>query len=799
MKNVCRGFDMKEGRDVAWNQIKLKLFDGDEYAKKRLYSEIKLLKTLRNENLIILYGLWRNTENSHLNFITEECVSVNVKIGDFGLASTVEKSHLAHSMIGTPETYGPPPIAVLTSWSLVDVALKSINRSLLAGYKNLAQSLVNFLKNCLFKSEFISDERLALADLGASINLMPLSEWQKLSLPELTSTHQWNHELAQNQSSPIVIPKVDYEVDPRVPLILGRPFLRTARALIDVHVNVIDVACEEYAQEVLGFSDSSTSGNSTPSDPIISSSFPSFTPFEGGDFILEEIETCLTSDSIPPGIDDADFDPVGDILLLEKLLNEDPSPNLPPMKKEDLKQVDATMTKTSIEEPPELELKDLPSHLEYAFLEETDKLPVIISKELKDEENAALLKVLKSHKRAIAWKISDIKGIDPRFCTHKILMEDDFKLAVQHQRRVNPKIHEIFSNSLIEVYHLDGQITENRKTKKRPPLLALMEKCHFMVKEDIVLGHKIYKSGIEVDRANVDVIAKLPHPTSVKGVRACNILKKKLTEAPILVAPDWDIPFEIMCNASDYAMLSRGCSGGFSYSNKKGAENLTADHLSRLENPHQGDLEKKEINENFLLETLGMVASCSNSSNPWFDDIANYHAENFVVKGMSSQQKKKFFKDVKHYFWDDPYLFKICADQVIRRCVHGQEAVDILTACHNGPTEGHHGANYTAKKVFDSGFYWPTIYRDAHDMVKSCDSCQRLGKISQKDETPQNAIQVCEIFDVWGIDFMGPFPFSRGNKYILVTVDYLYKWVEAKALPSNDARVIVKFLKSLFA
>ncbi|GJZ69583.1 reverse transcriptase domain-containing protein [Tanacetum coccineum] len=151
---------------------------------------------------------------------------------------------------------------------------------------------------------------------------------------------------------------------------------------------------------------------------------------------------------------------------------------------------------------------------------------------------------------------------------------------------------------------------------------------------------------------------------------------------------------------------------------KKGVENLVADHLSRLENPHQGDLEKKEITETFPLETLGMISFHGDSSTPWFADIANYHAGNFVVKGMSSQQKKKFFKDVKHYFWDDPYLFRIGADQVIRRCVYGQEAVDILMACHNGPTGGHHGANYTAKKVFDSGFYWPTIYRDAHDMVK---------------------------------------------------------------------------------
>ncbi|GJT08308.1 reverse transcriptase domain-containing protein [Tanacetum coccineum] len=240
------------------------------------------------------------------------------------------------------------------------------------------------------------DECLALADLGASINLMPLSVWKHLSLPELTSTRM-TLELADR--STVHWKGVAEDV------LLKRPFLRTARALIDVYgkeltlrvddeaitfkvrqtsrdsrsyetinqVNVIDVACEEYAQEVLGFSDSSSSGNPTPSDPIILSN-----------------------------LDDDYYDTEGDILYLEKLLNEDPSPTLPPMKNDDLKQVDVTLTKPSIEEPPELELKDLPSHLEYAFLEGTDKLSIIISKELKDEETTALLKVLKSHKRAIA-------------------------------------------------------------------------------------------------------------------------------------------------------------------------------------------------------------------------------------------------------------------------------------------------------------------------------------------------------------------------------------------------------------
>ncbi|GJW57583.1 reverse transcriptase domain-containing protein [Tanacetum coccineum] len=241
---------------------------------------------------------------------------------------------------------------------------------------------------------------LALDDLGASINLMPLSIWKNLPLPELTPTQMILELADRSTTSPSGIAEdvfvkegkfyfpadfvvVDYVVDPRVPLILGRPFLRTARALIDVYgeeltlrvddeaitfkvgqtsrysyndvvsinrIDVIDVACEEYAQEVLGFSDSSTSGNPTPSlDPILSTSSPSLTPFEEGDFILEEIEACLTNDSIPPGIDDDDFDPEGDLLLLEKLLNDDPSSPLPP---KELHVEELKIVKSSIDDPP---------------------------------------------------------------------------------------------------------------------------------------------------------------------------------------------------------------------------------------------------------------------------------------------------------------------------------------------------------------------------------------------------------------------------------------------------------------
>ncbi|GKC00406.1 reverse transcriptase domain-containing protein [Tanacetum coccineum] len=123
----------------------------------------------------------------------------------------------------------------------------------------------------------------------------------------------------------------------------------------------------------------------------------------------------------------------------------------------------------------------------------------------------------------------------------------------------------------------------------------------------------------------------------------------------------------------------------------------------------------------------------------------------------------------------------------------------ILAYCHSGPTGGHHSANITAKKVYESGFYWPSMFKDANEYVRRCDACQRSGNISSRNQMPQINIQVCEVFDVWGLDFIGPFPQYRGNKYILVAVDYVSKWVEAQALPTNDARVVVKFLRSLFA
>ncbi|GJV28299.1 reverse transcriptase domain-containing protein [Tanacetum coccineum] len=620
------------------------------------------------------------------------------------------------------------------------------------------------------------DECLALADLGASINLMPLSVWEKLNLPDLTKTRMILELADRTISTPTGIAEdvfvkvgtfffpadfvvVDYIADPRVPLILGRPFLRTARALIDVNrVDVIDVACEEFAQEVLGFSNISKSGNPTPTlEPILYTSPPSLTPFEGGDFILEEIEACLTSKSIPPGIDDADFDPKEDILTLERLLNSDPSSTLPPEEQrfEELKTI----------EPSSDELLRLSSKTYHLIL---------------NEDKTALLKVLSSHKRAIAWKISDIKGIDSKFCTHNILMEDNVKPTVQHQRRVNPKIHEVIKKEVIKLldavliypisdslwvspvhcipkkggitvienddneliptrlvtgwflglhsndatrkdhfplsfmdqmlerlarneYYcfLDGfsgyiQIQIDPKTKRRPPSLAFME---LFPTDACLSAYVMLRSGIEVDKAKVDVIAILPHPPTVKEVRS--FLGAVMGQPISCLVENNSVyaQYSLYYSALKYLLAKQDAKPRLLrwilllqefdviIRDKKGAENLAANHLSRLENPHQSELEKKEITETFPLETFGMV----------------------TFRG-------------------------------------------------------------------------------------DCNAYQRQGKISQRDEMPQNAIQVCEIFDVWGIDFMGMFPSSRGNKYILVAVDYLSKWVEAKALPTNDARVFAKVM-----
>ncbi|KAK8595276.1 hypothetical protein V6N13_123156 [Hibiscus sabdariffa] len=226
---------------------------------------------------------------------------------------------------------------------------------------------------------------------------------------------------------------------------------------------------------------------------------------------------------------------------------------------------------------------------------------------------------------------------------------------------------------------------------------------------------------------------------------------------------------------------------------RKGTEDQVADHLSRLDNPHNQGRDV-EISDSFHDEKILLATTI-----PWYAVIVNFLASGIVPPDLSSQGRKNFGHDAKFFYWDEPYLFKQCADQVLRHCVPEEEQKDIMYHCHAASCGGHFGGNRTAAKILQSGFYWPTLFKDAHAFGKACDRCQRTGNISRRNEMPLQNILEVELFDVWGIDFMGPFPSSHGDLYILLAVDYVSKWVEAIATPKNDAKTVMKFLhKNIF-
>ncbi|CAN6725455.1 unnamed protein product [Malus baccata var. baccata] len=442
-------------------------------------------------------------------------------------------------------------------------------------------------------------------------------------------------------------------------------------------------------------------------------------------------------------------------------------------------------------------------------------------------------------------------------------------------------------------------------------LVLNWEKCHFMVKQCIVLGHIVSEKGIEVDKSKINLVHHLPFLTSVREVRSflghagfyrrfikdfskmsnplCRLLQKdvpfqfdeecesafkqlkeKLTSAPIIVPPDWSLPFELMCDASDYALgavlgqrkdkqphviyyASRTLNDAqLNYSttekellavvfaldkfrsyligtkwivytdhaalkylltkkeakprlirlmlllqefdieirDKKGSENVVADHLIRMvHEEHEHDV---PIPKTFPDEQLLSIEV----SESWYADLVNYLVSKQVPSTLIKHQCDKLKKDACFYVWDDPYLWKYCSDQILRRCVHDCEFLSILRFCHSYACVGHFGTQRTSLKVLECGFYWPTLFKDARTYCLTCDRCQRMGNIGTKDQMPQQPLSFVENFDVWGIDFMGPFPPSYGFTYILLAVDYISKWVEAKATRTNDSKVVTDFVKT---
>ncbi|GKC52173.1 reverse transcriptase domain-containing protein [Tanacetum coccineum] len=477
----------------------------------------------------------------------------------------------------------------------------------------------SFLILCTLGNSITCD---ACIDLSASINLMPYSLYAKL--------------LGGTLKPPGYFVILEMEDDSKVPLILGRPFLHTANAIICVkskelnlgvvnkritfminkamqhshsnddtcfNIDVIDEVTEEELDALLQDSNPFMSTSKKINETDLYIEFAEFIEVKFKEYLKDEEEA------------DEDFE---ELTLEEKL-----------------------RIKKYIQDPPTNIEKSSSAHLEYAYLEMNYLLPVILSSRLKANEKERLVSVLKNHKEAFAWRTSDIPGISPNFCKHK------------------------------------------------DAIFAFNEEC----------------------------------------IKAFEMLKEKLTNTPIIVSPDWSMPFELMCDVSDFAIV-------IEIKNKKGAKNVAAAHLSRLKNPNLDELREDEVHDNFPGETLLRIGN-NDEEIPWFADFANYLTENILRKGLTYAQRCKFFLELKHCFSEEPYLFKMCLDEM-------KEDVFMVLKLKRFSTNvimaqlGHYSPSTTAKKVFDAGFYWPTIF--AHTLVQNCDVCRRSVSLSRRDEMPQNNI-----------------------------------------------------------
>nr|GEU87365.1 reverse transcriptase domain-containing protein [Tanacetum cinerariifolium] len=696
------------------------------------------------------------------------------------------------------------------------------------------------------------DNCLALADLGASINLMPLSIWKKHRLPTLNDTKMVLELADQTISKPTDVAEnvfvkvgkfyfptdfvvLDFIADSRVLLILGRPFLSTAHALIDVYegeiilrhdeqsltlkcgdtpsisynnfeslnkVDLIDTTYEEYSQEVLGFSDVVTNGNSTTYyDPIVSNSSPTLTPFDESDFLLlEEADSFITinDEPISSEIDATYYDPEGDILILEALLNNDPLPPLPNQKDyfpriyKDLKVIEPKENKSSKDEPPEFKLKELPPHLEYAFLVDNNKWPVIIAKDLSVDEKTALIKILKSQKQAIAWKLTDRKSIDPEFCSHMILLKEDYAPKIDLPNLSSPWVspvhcmpkkggmtvvtndeNELVPTRLVTGWRLCIDYQKlNEATRKDHFLLPFMDQML-----ERLAGNEYYCffdgfSGylqIPIDPKDQEKTTF----TCPYGTFAYKRIPFELCNAPDMFQRCMMAIFDDMIEQTMEVFMDDFSVFGDSFSTC--LTNLEK-MLKRCEDTKLAlNWEKSHF---MVKEGIPFELMCD--------------ASDFAVGAVLGKRIEKHFRLI-HYeskTMTEAESNYTTTEKEMLAVVYAFEKFRSYLIMNKSIVYMDHSALKAENYAADHLSRLENPYENIFD-PKEFNEFFPLEKISKLAHIDQST--------PWGIDFMGPFPNSKGNKYILVAVDYLSKWVEAKALPTHDAKVVVKFLKSLFS
>ncbi|XP_075096110.1 uncharacterized protein LOC107776393 [Nicotiana tabacum] len=598
----------------------------------------------------------------------------------------------------------------------------------------------------------------ALCDLGASINLMPLSLFKQLGLgaprPTTVMLQLADRSIAHPgeviedvllQIGKFIFPAdfiiLDYEADELVPIILGQPLLATGDTIIKVREGkmILRVDDEEAvfniyrAIQLPRHYEELSMISAVEADEQIR--YPSV-------YIDDSLEKALML-----------LDNLGADEELEEMIHVlDTScaylQGIHPF--EPLNRPEGPPPRPSIEEDPKLELKPLPPHLQYAYLGDSDTLTVIVSSDLLLEKDVAFKfddSCLKAFEKLKERLVTAPIIIAPDWEQPFELMCDtsDVAVGVVLGQRRNKIFHSIYyASKTLNPAQMNYTVTEKE-------LLAVV--WVFYKFRSYLVGTKVT---VYTDHSAIRYL-----------------FKKKDAKSRL-------IRWVLLLQEFDLEIRDR-----------KEIENQVADHLSRLENRNhvaEGDA----IKETFPDEQLLAITS---STVPWYADYVNFIVSGVTPPELTPDNRRRFLHDVRLYMWDEPFLYRLCADQLVRRCVPEEEMSVILHSCHASSYGGHHGGDRTTQKVLQLGFYWPKLFRDAHIFVKMCDKCQRTGTITKKHEMPLQNILVVELFDVWGIDFMGPFTYSNGHRYIMVGVDYVSKWVEATALPSNDAKVVVSFVK----